>query len=84
MPISPNHAAALDPEAPTGPAVYRHKKRGTTYRLIGFAVREADQEPMVVYQDTESGIWWTRPDSEFFDGRFEIVPNPCLREGDSA
>ncbi|MEP2533496.1 hypothetical protein [Shimia sp.] len=66
--------------------LFRHKKRGSVYRLINIAVQESDMSAVAVYSDTESGLLWTRPAEEFFDGRFEVVlsretgGNPAARE----
>lgn len=55
---------------------FRHKKRLTTYNIIGDAelqcsspVEEGDK--LIVYRCKETGKLWARPQSEFFDGRFE-------------
>ncbi len=54
--------------------IYRHKKRGSTYKILHEgAVIEATEEKAVVYQCLESGIIWIRPETEFFDGRFERI-----------
>lgn len=62
--------------------LYRHKKRGTTYRIIAdvtmqcsgpgeHLVATLDDKPIVVYQDVDTYKLWARLKSEFFDGRFE-------------
>lgn len=56
---------------------HRHKKRGSTYRVIGQAVLQTaepapDGAHMIVYQD-EKGLVWVRPSAEFYDGRFELL-----------
>ena len=48
----------------------RHKKTGGLYRVQMIAVDEETKSPVVVYADTDSGLIWTRPAHEFFDGRF--------------
>ena len=72
-------------EPPATPAVggearYRHKKRGSVYRVLHEGtmstseIPRMDDEPMVVYQcETDSKIW-VRPVAEFYDGRFEELP----------
>lgn len=58
---------------------YRHKKRGTTYDVLGVArvqastsrLHEGDQ--VVVYRSTENGLMFVRRTREFNDGRFEKV-----------
>lgn len=56
-------------------ALYKHVKRGTIYRVLNFATLQVegplDESIVVVYQDVDSLRVWVRPQSEFFDGRFE-------------
>jgi hypothetical protein len=52
--------------------VWVHKKSGGRYLILTEAVQEKDMEPVVVYTEAtkaDSPIF-TRPKSEFFDGRF--------------
>jgi hypothetical protein len=65
---------------------WRHKKRGTVYRVLHDNApmqeeqtegRRLDDEPMVVYQDIASGAVYVRPVVEFYDGRFEQVAAPA-------
>lgn len=51
----------------------RHKKTGGVYKIMMLAIQEDTLETVVVYTHTETGAIWTRPASEFFDGRFEVV-----------
>ncbi len=56
---------------------WRHKKRGTTYAIVGSACVQADDplrdhEIVVVYR-AEDGQLWVRRKTEFYDGRFEEV-----------
>lgn len=63
----------------------RHKKRGTTYRVLHGAVMQsthwrdthykvpADGRTVVVYQSEDDGSVWVRPAEEFEDGRFEAL-----------
>lgn len=56
---------------------YRHKKRGTTYEVIGEAELQASQPQaeyaaLVIYRG-EDGKLWARNSGEFHDGRFEEV-----------
>lgn len=60
---------------------WRHRKRGTTYHVIGSAKLQAadvggmsDNETMIVYRG-EDGQLWVRPADEFDDGRFEAIPS---------
>lgn len=58
--------------------IYRHKKRGSLYRVLEIAtmqcsVPDLDDNLAVVYEDMDGGVW-VRPLAEFQDGRFEPVP----------
>lgn len=58
---------------------FRHKKRGTTYKVIGVGqiqsdVPLTDSEYVVIYQSEADGHFWARRMSEFEDGRFEELP----------
>ena len=57
--------------------IYKHKKRGTTYAVIGVAeVQTANRiyegDRLTVYRG-QDGRLWARPEAEFNDGRFEAV-----------
>lgn len=59
------------------PQFVRHRARGSEYEVVGQAYLQtskplADMEPMVVYTDI-LGRMWVRPESEFTDGRFDLV-----------
>jgi R67 dihydrofolate reductase len=59
---------------------YKHKKRGTKYKLIGHAKLQTenplpDMSEVVVYQG-DLGDIWVRDKEEFFDGRFELLNEP--------
>ena len=61
-----------------GEDVWRHKKRGSTYKIVGEAQVQAetpltDYECVTVYRCLQSGELWVRRNSEFHDGRFELV-----------
>jgi len=73
--------AALSDAATPAPfqPTHRHKKRGSTYQVIGTAsVQSADfsclgdESVATVYQD-ENGRLWVRAFDEFNDGRFEAL-----------
>jgi len=66
--------------------VYRHKKRGTIYTVIGEGKLQCsanellDDAPVVIYRG-EDGQLWVRGVQEFHDGRFEPAeptPDPDL------
>lgn len=76
---------------PTNPQAaathYRHKKRGTTYEVIGVAELQVsadmlcDGSAMVVYRGAD-GKLWVREEGEFHDGRFEAQPSSEHGRGD--
>lgn len=85
--------AAPPAQAEAAGALWRHKKRGTTYRILhgekyadctasSATITQIDHEPFVVYQDVADGKVWVRPRSEFFDGRFEPVAPPSFENSD--
>lgn len=49
--------------------MWRHKKGGL-YVILGHGLHSDDLTPMVIYRSTEHETTWTRPASEFYDGRF--------------
>lgn len=52
--------------------VYKHKKTGGYYTLVSRNAKiEATLEPVCVYRSLKDNTIWVRPESEFFDGRFE-------------
>lgn len=60
---------------------YRHKKRGTTYEVVGVAELQVALPPdptegakLVVYRCEADGRLWARRQTEFLDGRFERLP----------
>ena len=68
-----NKVATLDEN---NPGIWRHKKRGTRYEIIGKGMIQVDgpldEATGIVYRDIESGkIFHRLPESEFYDGRFE-------------
>lgn len=67
--------------APPIDAVWRHKKRGSSYTIKGHARVQCetplqDGELPLLYQDVVSGEYSVRRDDEFFDGRFEQIAPP--------
>ena len=62
-----------------GYALWRHKKKGTIYRILTVGLLEKNLEPCVVYTeecDDDVAPVWVRPVAEFLDRRFE--PEPAL------
>lgn len=58
--------------------IVRHRKRGTTYTIIGRATAQVSTTPILEGQQVavyrgEDGQLWVRGDAEFRDGRFEDV-----------
>lgn len=58
-------------------SAYRHKKRGSSYTIIGLAQLQTesmvgDYTALVIYKG-EDGQLWARPTGEFLDGRFEPI-----------
>lgn len=57
-------------------SVWKHRKRGTHYEIVGPTIIEDGMKPAVNYceynpRSGRLGKQWTRPLSEFLDGRFE-------------
>ena len=66
------------PPAPNGwQPTYRHKKRGTTYRVEGIASLQTaspcEETAVLVIYRGEDGKLHARPHDEFYDGRFEAT-----------
>lgn len=81
--------AALDALGPADG--WRHKKRGTTYKVIGTAEVQAEDcilegDLVIVYRADSDGKLWVRPTEEFYDGRFKPsakpTPSQPAQEGD--
>ena len=71
MPLSATPASVT----PDAGEMYRHKKRGTLYEMIGTAELQAEQPQcehaeLAIYLG-EDGKLWARNTAEFHDGRFE-------------
>lgn len=64
----------------------QHKKRGSTYRVVGRGKVQTDTPltdyaEVVVYQCEADGAVWVRPVSEFEDGRFAaLAPTDAAQE----
>lgn len=62
---------------------YLHLASGGQYEVvIAQATQEKNLVQVVVYKSVLDGRVWTRPTSEFCDGRFVLVPNEAT--GDAA
>ena len=77
--------AALSPAPSEVVPVWRHKKRGTTYTIVGKARLQSERAVfegcgLTVYRCRETGVLCARPVAEFEDGRFEKLA-PALSEG---
>lgn len=56
---------------------WKHVKTGGIYDLLGFCRREHDMETCVIYRsELHHEETFCRPTSEFFDGRFQLLPVP--------
>lgn len=53
-------------------SVWTHRKTGNKYKIINLVVRESDLQILINYCRVEDamGVIWSRPISEFMDGRF--------------
>lgn len=67
------YATALHRLQPYLGSIWRHRKGGT-YEVVLFAIREHDRAIDVVYRDLSGAVLYTRPAREFFDGRFTPAP----------
>lgn len=60
-------------------SVWKHKKRGTSYRIQDYKVRAQCETPLqdgeyvMLYYNIEDGTYSVRRAAEFHDGRFEKV-----------
>lgn len=53
---------------------FEHVKTKGVYIYFGDHLRESDCEVMALYQSVTDRQTWSRPRSEFFDGRFKELP----------
>ena len=61
-----------------GASRWRHRKRGSTYRLLGVVEVQCDApvidaEVLLLYRAENDSSLWVRRRSEFMDGRFERI-----------
>lgn len=55
-------------------------KSGGIYDIVAFCRREHDMEACVVYRsEAHPEEMFCRPVTEFFDGRFQLIPIPVPR-----
>lgn len=56
--------------------IWKHKKTGHLYTVVGFSIIETGMVPAVIYRRSDSvfSTAFVRPCAEFFDGRFEQQP----------
>lgn len=62
--------------------IYKHLKSGGLYKFLTHALIEADLTHAVVYESLETGQVWVRPESEFFNGRFEELVEELEEESE--
>ena len=68
----------IEPEQLKKNQVWRHLKTRDLYVVTDpCATLENTREPVVIYR-TEGGPQWVRPQCQFLDGRFELVPESEL------
>lgn len=49
---------------------WRHRKTGGLYDVVGSALDERTERPLVLYRSLEDGRTWARDAEQFHDGRF--------------
>lgn len=65
-----NAMTITDPSSQPKFGYWTHRKGGQ-YEIVGIGIQEHDHVPVVIYRSLEEpAVWWTRPCTEFFDGRF--------------
>lgn len=55
-----------------------HAKTGGVYTVLMHATEEATGRPVIVYRGEDDRVW-TRPEAEFFDGRFSPLVGSVTR-----
>jgi len=71
------HSPSSETEGVDPGATYRHRRRGTSYTVLGKAILQStrslsDEQELVIYVGPD-GRLWARPTDEFYDGRFEKI-----------
>lgn len=73
--------AGITTELPCVGTVWRHKKTGNVYVIIGTCRLEATNATAYLYTSSSNGVVWARDADEFLDGRYEnITPKPIAPE----
>jgi hypothetical protein len=79
-------AAPTAPSTAAGERMFRHRKRGTSYAVQGYASLQAEtpceEGAVLVIYKGEDGKLWARPHDEFHDGRFEEIATPPAQVGE--
>jgi len=78
------------PEAVQPKELFRHKKRGGFYEVIGVGKLQSenwyeddagwtsvDMRAVTIYRSVDDGSFWVRATEEFNDGRFETFVAPA-------
>ena len=70
-------AHSQDGAEPKANDIYRHRRRGSSYEVVGPATLQTDRplgdnEKLIVYRGKD-GQLWVRAVNEFKDGRFERI-----------
>jgi len=86
----PEKASPEKTEVQSGLPLYRHKKTGGLYELLGIgnmqssdwyiyegggAYTNCDEQEVAIYRAVTDGRLWVRPRADFEDGRFEEMPH---------
>lgn len=74
--VSVNHLRPIPPlgmPPPVAGQSFKHLKTGGRYTIVALAKVEATMDDVVVYADEAGERTWTRPLTEFCDGRFERI-----------
>ena len=61
--------------------IWRHKKSGGLYTIVGEAIIESTMQKATIYKSLHDDKLWIRPKDEFHDGRFEVMNSMEFRNG---